>query len=138
MLARIPFWGWLLIILTALYLVYNPLGFSIWHMWALGDAQHLLPLKILVTLMLTSFLGLVLHGCMNTTNRVGMVIMVLLVLVGLWSVQMVVSFDMLNLQLWEWITQPILGIMLTIGWQWPKIWRKATGVVSVNDPDTPA
>jgi hypothetical protein len=138
MLARIPFWGWLILIISAVYLIYNPLGFSIWHMWMLGDATQLLPFKILITLMCTSFLGLVLHGCMNTTNWVGILIMVSLVFVGMWSVHAIVMFDMLSWALWGWITQPILGMILTIGWQWPKIWRRATGTVSVNDPDTPA
>jgi energy-converting hydrogenase Eha subunit C len=137
MLSRIPFWGWLVMIITALYLVYNPLGFSVWHMWAMGDPTQLLPFKMLVTLLLAALLGLVLHGAVSTTSWVGAVVMVSLVLVGMWSVHTVVWFDLLDLEMWGWILQPILGLILTVGWQWPKIWRRATGVVSVNDPDTP-
>lgn len=137
MLARIPFWGWLMVIITALYLVYNPLGFSVWHMWTMGDPSQLLPFKLLATLLLTALLGLVLHGAMSTTSWVGVTVMVCLVMVGMWSVHTVVTFDLLNLHMWGWILQPMLGVILTVGWQWPKIWRRSTGAISVNDPDTP-
>ncbi len=137
MLARIPFWGWLLIILTACYLVYNPWQFSVWHMWTLGDIHQALPFKVLATLMLVTLLGIVVHGTVTSTSWLGLLIMLSLVAVTIWSVHAVVAFDPLALHMWAWLTQPIVAVILTLGWQWPKIWKRSTGAVSVNDPDTP-
>ena len=138
MLARIPFWGWLLIIVTALYLVYNPLGYSVWHMWTQYDPTVNLPFKLLATIMLASVVGLVVHGTHNQMNWLGLLVMVSLVAVTLWSVNALVAFEIFSFVFWSWALQPILGLILTIGWQWAKIWRRSTGAVSVNDPDTPA
>jgi hypothetical protein len=138
MLARIPFWGWLLIILTACYLMYNPLGFSVWHMWMMGDPMQALPFKLLGTLLLMALLGLVLHGTFTSMSYLGLLVMVALVAVTLWSAHALIAFDVFALGFWTWAVQPILAIILTLGWQWPKIWRRSTGAVSVNDPDTPA
>lgn len=138
MLARIPFWGWLMIILTACYLVYNPLGFSVYHMWSTPESSIALPFRVLFTLMLVALLGLVLNGTIISTSWLGFSVMLALVGVTLWSVHALVGFNPLALELWAWITQPILALILTVGWQWPKIWRRSTGAVSVNDPDTPA
>ncbi len=138
MLARIPFWGWFIIILTACYMVYNPLDVSIWHMWVYGDVMEGLPFKILGTLLVSALLGLVIHGTLSSTSWLGLGIMVALIGVSLWSVNALVTFDMLSVGFWSWMTQPIMAIILTLGWQWPKIWRRSTGAVSVSDPDTPA
>lgn len=138
MLARIPFWGWFIIILTACYMVYNPLDVSIWHMWVYGDVIEGLPFKILGTLLVSALLGLVIHGTLSSTSWLGLGIMVALIGVSLWSVNALVTFDMLSVGFWSWMTQPIMAIILTLGWQWPKIWRRSTGAVSVSDPDTPA
>lgn len=138
MLARIPFWGWFIIILTACYMVYNPLDVSIWHMWVYGDVMEGLPFKILGTLLVSALLGLVIHGTLSSTSWLGLGIMVALIGVSLWSVNALVAFDMLSVGFWSWMTQPIMAIILTLGWQWPKIWRRSTGAVSVSDPDTPA
>lgn len=135
MLARIPFWGWFLIILIACYLVYNPWGLSVWHMWTVGDAAQYLPFKVLGTLLLTALLGLVLHGTLNSTSWLGIGVMGTLVCASLWSVHALVAFDVFALFFWSWCLQPIIAVILTLGWQWPKIWRRSTGTVSVSDAD---
>ena len=138
MLARIPFWGWLLVILTALYLVYNPLGMSLVHMWSMPTYSDMLPFKILGTLLVVSLLGLVLHGTFSSTSWLGLTVMLAIVVVTLWSAHALIAFDVFALGFWSWAIQPILAVILTLGWQWPKIWRRSTGAVSVSDPDTPA
>ena len=138
MLARIPFWGWLLVILTALYLIYNPLGISLVHMWATPTFSDMLPFKILGTLLVVSLLGLVLHGTFSSTSWLGLTVMLAIVVVTLWSAHALIAFDVFALGFWAWALQPILAVILTLGWQWPKIWRRSTGAVSVSDPDTPA
>lgn len=138
MLARIPFWGWFVIILITLYVIYNPWGFSLYHMWASGEFIHLLPFKALATLVPLALMGLVIHGTASSTSWLGLTVMIMLVITGVWSVHSLLAFDLLNAYLWGWLSQPLAAIVLTMGWQWPKIWRRSTGAVSVNDPDTPA
>jgi hypothetical protein len=138
MLARIPFWGWLLIILTALYLIYNPLGFSLVHMWSMPAYSDLLPFKILATLAVGSVLGLVVYGVSRTVSKLGLMLMLAITATLLWCAWALLTFDVLNLHMWAWIGQPILAVILTLGWQWPKIWRRSTGAVTVDDPDTGA
>jgi len=137
MLNRIPFWGWFILILATLYSLYNPLGFHLVNMWTQYDPIEYLPLKVLGTLIALSFIGLVIHGYISATSFLGFMIMILLVTSTIWSIYYVVDFNILSLTLWTWIGQPILAVILTVGWQWPKIWRRSTGAVSVNDPDTP-
>jgi len=136
MLARIPFWGWFVIILTACYLVYNPWGFSLTHMWMMDPIQDLLPFKILATLGVMSVLSLVTYGVSRTVSKWGMLLMLCIMATLMWCAWALLTFDVLNVQLWSWITQPILAVILTLGWQWPKIWRRSTGAVTVDDPDT--
>jgi hypothetical protein len=106
-------------------------------MWTQYDPIEYLPLKVLGTLIALSFIGLVIHGYISATSFLGFMIMILLVTSTIWSIYYVVDFNILSLTLWTWIGQPILAVILTVGWQWPKIWRRSTGAVSVNDPDTP-
>ena len=136
-MARIPFWGWLIVILTACYLVYNPWGVSVWHMWMYGDPGTLLPFKLLSSMLLACVLGLVVHGTWKSTNWLGLLIMVMLVAVTAWSAHTLIAFDMFAGHLWAWLLQPMVAVILTVGWQWPKIWRRCTGAVTVSDPDTP-
>jgi hypothetical protein len=137
MLARIPFWGWLMIILITLYVIYNPWGFSLFHMWASGNVMDLLPFKVLATLVPMALMGLVIHGTASSTSWLGLTVMMLIMATGLWSAHALLSFDLLSMHLWSWLTQPLAALVLTVGWQWPRIWRRSTGAVSVNDPDTP-
>lgn len=138
MLARIPFWGWLLIILVTLYVIYNPWGFSLYHMWMSGAFMDMLPFKVLGTLIPLALMGLVIHGTTSSTSWLGLLVMFMLVATGLWSAHALLAFDVFNAYMWSWLSQPLAALVLTIGWQWPKIWRRSTGAVSVNDPDTPA
>lgn len=138
MLARVPFWGWLVIITAALYASFNPLGFSLFHMWIMTDPFALMPYNIMATLVVAVILGLVLHGTARAMNLLGFLIMITLVGVGLWTIHSLVAFEILSLAFWGWAAQPLLALILTVGWQWPKIWRRTTGAVSVDDPDTPA
>ena len=50
MLQRVALWGWYLIITGGLYAVYNPLGYSIVHMWTQHDPLALLPWNLLLTM----------------------------------------------------------------------------------------
>lgn len=137
-LARIPFWGWLLLITMALYLVYNPLGVSMWHMWTVSDPTHLLPWRVLASVLLVSVLTLVLHGALKSMSWLGAALIVTLLASVMWAAHALVAFHVLSTVFWSWALQPLLAVVLTVGWQWPRIWRRSTGAVSVSDPDTPS
>lgn len=134
-LNRMPIWSWFLLITIGLYSLYNPTEYSIFNMWLSINSADFLPFKILVTLILTVLLGLIVHGTWRAIGMIGLLIMILLIVVMLWAATTVVSFDITNPFIWQWLIQPIVGLILTVGWQWPKIWRATTGTVIVSDPD---
>lgn len=122
-------------IILGLYALYNPTDYSIFSMWLNTDSFENLPFKLLITLLLIILIGLIFHGMWKTIGLIGVTLMVTVITVTIWTLTQFIDFNVLNINMWKWITQPILGIMLTIGWQWPKIWRAATGAVIINDPD---
>lgn len=136
MLQKIGFWSWYLIITVGLYLVYNPTGFNLVHMWLHTNVADLLPLKLLGTALVMVFLGLVINGTWRSIGVTGLVIMTMLLMMLIWSIQSATSLNFLDIGIWNWIAQPFIAIVLTLGWQWPKIWKRSTGAVSVEDPDT--
>lgn len=135
MLARIPFWGWFCIIVATLYAVYNPTGLSAVHMWASGSTMDYLPFKMLFTLFLVTVLGLVVHGTIKSLSWFGTAAMLSIIAVVIWCAHAVVKFDLFSAAFWSWAAQPLVGAILTVGWQWPKIWRRSTGNVSVTETE---
>lgn len=133
MLQRITLKGWFLIILVGLYATYNPLGLSVFHWWTLTGASSLLPLKVLASLVLVSGLGLVLYGVFRSISAVGLLMIVAILAAMMWTVHSVVAFNLLNPLMWGWIIQPLLAVVLVVGWQWPRIWRRSTGAMMVED-----
>lgn len=135
MLVRISFWGWFCIIVATLYAIYNPTGLSVMHMWTSNNSMDYLPFKILFTLSLLAIIGLFVHSTMNSLSFTGMTAMIAIIMAIIWSAQTVVKFDLLGSVFWLWATQPLVGTILTVGWQWPKIWRRSTGNVSVTETE---
>lgn len=133
MLNRVPFWGWFLIILGVLNAIYSPSGLSVYHMWTTTEINHLLPVKILLSVILVALLGLVLNGVRQSMSLLGLIVLLALIAVPLWVVHYYTELDLLNAGFWSWVSQPIAALILTIGWQWRKIWRSLTGIVGVED-----
>lgn len=133
MLARVPFWGWFLLIGSLLYSVYNPLGYSLWHMWTVTNPMDNLPFKLLGTAVVVGGLALVIHGCVNSMSRAGLLLLSCVIALVFWSTRSLIEFDVLGLDFWSWALQPTLALVLTVGWQWPRIWRRSTGAVTVED-----
>jgi hypothetical protein len=107
-------------------------------MWVFTDPMALMPYNIMGSLIVLVILGVVAHAVTKTMSVTGLLAMLALIGVSLWTVQSMISFDFVTIGFWSWATQPLAALILTVGWQWPKIWRKTTGVVTVEDPDTPA
>lgn len=135
MLRKLSFWYWFAIITVGLYLVYNPMGFSIYHMWLMDDIYNMLPIKLLLSALVLVFLGLICYGTWKTIGIIGISIISILILLTLFSLQIMFTINLFDIQLWHWIGQFILGFILTVGWQWSKIWKSSTGTVSVENLD---
>ena len=135
MLRKLSFWYWFAIITVGLYLVYNPMGFSIYHMWLMDDIYNMLPIKLLLSALVLVFLGLICYGTWKTIGIIGILIISILILLTLFSLQIMFTINLFDIQLWHWIGQFILGFILTVGWQWSKIWKSSTGTVSVENLD---
>jgi hypothetical protein len=131
---HVPFWGWLLLIVVTLYAIYNPLGFCVLGLWLLGD-EVALPVKLLVTAIPVALLGLYVYGTWRSIGLVGIAILAILLGLTLWVLAYFGIFDPADAGLWSWMAQPLLALILAVGFQWSRIWRGATGQVSVDDID---
>jgi Family of unknown function (DUF6524) len=131
---HVPFWGWLLLIVATLYAIYNPLGFCVLGLWLLGE-EVALPVKLLVTAIPVALLGLYVYGTWRSIGLVGIAILAILLGLTLWVLAYFSILDPANAGLWSWMTQPLLALILAVGFQWSRIWRGATGQVSVDDID---
>ena len=131
---RFPFWGWLLLIITTLYAIYNPLGLCIVGLWLWGEAVAL-PVKLLATAVPLVLLGLYAYGTWRGIGLAGIAIVATFVGLGIWVLAHYGVFDPADAGVWAWVAQPLLAIILALGLQWPKIWRGATGQVRVDDLD---
>ena len=131
---HVPFWGWLLLILATLYAIYNPLGFCVLGLWLLGD-EVALPVRLLATAIPMALLGLYVYGSWRSIGLVGVAILAILLGLTLWVLAYFGIFDPADAGLWSWMAQPLLALILAVGFQWSRIWRSATGQVSVDDID---
>ncbi len=131
---HVPFWGWLLLILATLYAVYNPIGLCLVGLWLLAD-DVALPVKLLLSAVPLVLLGLYAYGTWRAVGPAGIAILAALLGLGLWVLAHYGVFDPADAGLWAWLAQPLLAVVLAVGSQWPRIWRGATGQVSVDDLD---
>lgn len=129
LLSRMTFFAWFLVTTGSLFTWYNPSGISLFHLWT-QFPDTTIATKVAASLPVTLVLGLILYGCFRTMNVLGLVVLVGLVSILMWLLYAAVSVNILSVWFWTWFSQPILGFILTMGWQWPKIWRQMTGVVS--------
>ena len=135
MINRISIWWWFAIILALVYSFYNPVGFSLYHMWAGTESLDNVSFKTLLTVVMLTNLGLIAYGTYQAISVYGLVVIVAIVGIILWCVNEFVTLSVFSPVFFAWATQPIIAIILTIGWQWPKIWRSATGTVTTDNLD---
>jgi hypothetical protein len=131
---HVPFLGWFLLILATLYAIYNPLGVCVLGLWLQGDAVAL-PVKLLVTAVTLALLGLYVYGTWRAIGLVGIAVLGVLLSLVLWVLAYYGVFDPADAGLWSWMAQPLLAVVLAVGFQWSRIWRGATGQVSVDAID---
>ena len=131
---HVPFWGWLLLIVVTLYAIYNPLGFCVQGLWLFGD-EVAAPVKLLVTAIPVALLGLYVYGTWRSIGLVGIAILAILLGLTLWVLAYFGILDPADAGFWNWMAQPLLALILAVGFEWSRIWRGATGQVSVDDID---
>lgn len=136
-LRNIPIWGWFLLILLNVYVLYNPSGLSVFHLWASLN-QVVLPVKLLLTACALLGFGLYVYGAWRALGPVGLGVITLIIVLGIWAADFYGLMDARDANVWSWLIQPLLAVVLTVGFQWPKLWKAATGRVEVEDPDTPS
>lgn len=134
MLQRVPLMGWFAIITVGLYALYNPLGYSIVHMWLTPDPFAFMPWNLLATMTVTFPLLCVLWGVHRAMSAWGLAALLAFLSVCMWALLVVAPGLGYSLMFWAWIAPPLVAVVLTVGWQWPRIWRQATGAVTVDDP----
>lgn len=137
LLRNIPIWGWFLLILSNAYLLYNPAGLSVFHLW-FAPNEVVLPVKLLLSAIVLLGFGLYVYGAWRSLGPIGLGLVTLLVALGVWAADFYGLMNAADPSLWSWLLQPLLAVVLTLGFQWPKLWKAATGRVEVEDPDTPA
>ena len=128
LLSGIPIWGWFVIITLLLYAVWNPTGYSLYSMWEFGDAREALPVKLLGTVIVAVLLGLFTWGCWKAIGPIGVVILAAIIALVVWCFQSIGWLDFRNVVFWGWGLPIMLGIILSLGLQWPKLWLSTTSM----------
>jgi len=137
LLRNVPIWGWFLLILVNAYLLYNPAGLSVFHLWAAPN-EVVLPVRVLLTALALVGFGIYVYGAWRALGPIGFIIIVVLIVLSIWAADFYGLMNARDPGLWSWAFQPLLAVVLTVGFVWPKLWKAATGRVEVNDPDTPS
>lgn len=134
-LRRIPFWGWFLITLVITYGVWNPLGYSVYHMWI--EASDIpFSVKLLVTLLVSAFILLFATETYRTLGKWGLMIYCAIIIVILWVFWDIGILNQDNISSAQYWAQIPIALMMTLGSQGTKIYRSMTGRIGVDDPDT--
>ncbi len=126
-LASMTFLSWFIVTTVALFMWYNP-AMSVYHIWTEYDIT--VTAKVAISLFPTLVLGLIVYGSFRTMTVIGLLVLLSIIGVFLWLFYSASGVNIFSMSFIEWASQPILGFILTMGWQWPKIWRQMTGVVS--------
>lgn len=132
MIKNISFWGWYAIITVGLFAIFNPTGYSIWHLWTLYPAIDFMPWNLLLTAFILGPMSLILYGTYKATSWIGLIMILVMIAILAWCTVVVIPGILINTTILSWVVQHVLSIILTLGWQWPRIWRQATGTVTAE------
>tara|TARA_B100002051_G_scaffold276805_1_gene328540 strand:+ start:8828 stop:9262 length:435 start_codon:yes stop_codon:yes gene_type:complete len=130
----------LLFSIVLVFATYNTFGFSYYH-WALqtpfeGFAEAMGALKIVAGILLCICYMMLMWATYRAKGPVGILITVIVfgaVVYLLWAAEII---DFHNATSTTYLGEIIIALMLTLGSTWSIIWRRLTGQVAVEDPDT--
>lgn len=127
-LARIKLWQWFLFTTVVLYMAWNP-WFSLYQLLQSGVN---LPVKVLVSGLFAAVLSPMVYMSWHSKAAVlvttGLLVSVVAVL---WQYGLDPSSLRTTAQYW---VPAVAALILTVGFNWKKVWRSATGqVATYND-----
>lgn len=135
MTRAIPWWIWLIAVAVSLYAAYNPSGVSVYHLWVNGHDGIPLPVRLLVTLALLVLIALWCRAAWLSLGLVGLAVLAGVVGLAFWIAVDLGADPRAGLAPHV-LPQIVLALILTFGLRWAPIWRRMTGRVAVDDPDT--
>lgn len=100
----------------------------------LGDSVSL-PIKALMSAVTLLALWLLVQGALAAMKVTGAIIIIILIALVMWVMVDFGLLDVLNPTLWQWVTQPIVGIIVAVGMYWARLRYGATGVRNTSDVD---
>ena len=124
-LGDLPWIVWLILVTLLAFWVWNPVTASVFTIITSDTIE--LPIKALIV----GFTGVLLWLIYTTTiAAIGMSgVVIILGLVGLiiWAMNSQGWFDITNVGIWQWLVQPIIGLIGATGICWPKLSFAITG-----------
>ncbi len=140
-----PYWRILLerIVLAAIlvFVTYNISGFSYSH-WVIGTPFEgfnavMGVLKILTGIVLLVGFGILLRAAWRATGLVGVIAIVGICAAFVWLLQVAGWINLAKPTTSIIAAQIIVVLILAIGSTWSIFWKRGTGQMQVEDPDTP-
>ena len=132
LLSRVPFWGWLLFLTIFSYLVWNPTGFSVAHMWIAKEHPLHLSAMILITVIVFGILYFFFRESQKSIGNKGLLFLVFLFALVMWFFYDMGVWDPKKSGKLAYIAPFICALFLTIGSQFNKVRRSISGTVSVD------
>lgn len=126
-LGRIPFWGWYLFSVAYCYAIWNPVGYSLYHLIGSNADPAIKGICIVLALIVASLYIVEGHRSLNL-----FAIILFFALFGFifWWAAIVGFHNFGSIQFWgHWI----VGLLLTIALQGGRVYRSLTGRVPTAD-----
>jgi hypothetical protein len=134
-LSERSFIWWFIMTTILCYFIWHPIDMipSLTSI-VIGDSVSL-PMKILMCAFTLVLLWLVLQATLDSIGVIGIAIIVVLLATIMWVLVDAGWMDLRNPTIWQWITQPIVGLILAFGIYWPRLRFSATAVRNTSDVD---
>lgn len=128
-----------LLALVLVLITYNIWGFSYFH-WATGNFEGLNnfmgALKIVVGMLLAVCYIILVWATLRAKGPIGIGILFAVLFGFVWLMQLAGVINLHDPNTGIIVVQLVMAIALAIGSTWSIFWRKITGQVAVEDPDT--
>lgn len=139
LLARINNLGWVswfIIVTLIMYWVWNPVDMlpSAYKI-ALNDSVSI-PLRLLTVAFTGVLIWLIYGATKGAIGHVGVAIMLVLIGLIIWAIASQGWMNVANVNIWQWLVQPIVGIIGATGIYWPRFKRAASGTGTITQTNT--
>lgn len=134
-LTKIPFWVWFILITLVCYAIWNPTGYSVYHLWTGSPLEQQIFLKLTISFILLIIIFFFFVTTLKTIGTLGVMLYLIFIglILGLFYEQGWLKLeDLMTAEYW---VQPLIALMLTIGLLFNKIRFAITGIRTVDDAD---